>query len=523
MNNSRFYSQMCIGLFGVGASVLMFWITTHGPGVSPDSIVYIRTAKSLLAGNGFYADGKPMIHFPPVYPLLLSLAGFALGDVFQASRFLHTFLFGANVCLVGLAVYILAERSLSAITCAILLFLLSVTTLSVHSMAWSESPFCLFSLAGFLLLTIHISRPALPLLMLACLFVGLALATRYVGVTLLPPLVLGLVLLGNRPLKDRMRDAIIATPLVCAPLAIWLSRNLLTAESMTNRSFSLHPVGLTEVKSLIHAIYDIVLPISVSSWVKALHLLFAAVLLIVGFVILCNHKSQRGATKHAAVIFASLTALFCIIYIIFLLVSVSLFDAATPLDRRTVWPVSIFLIVAGVSLSWSISTILQNPVIWFAFVSFACFSLIVNGDRTLLFAMEMHSNGIGYTSRSWRTSESIAFVRSLDGDARIYSNGSDVIEFLTGRQAIRIPIKVDAITLKQNDRYTEDLQALCRECTENGAIVVYLTAISRRWNLPTEDELKSVCTIQASHRLADGTIYSGQLREGAEQEGGHRR
>jgi hypothetical protein len=54
---------------------------------------------------------------------------------------------------------------------------------------------------------------------------------------------------------------------------------------------------------------------------------------------------------------------------------------------------------------------------------------------------------------------------------------------------------------------------MCREYTENGATVVYLTAISGRWYLPTREELESACPIQASHRLADGTIYIGQWRE----------
>jgi hypothetical protein len=137
--------------------------------------------------------------------------------------------------------------------------------------------------------------------------------------------------------------------------------------------------------------------------------------------------------------------------------------------------------------------------------------------------MKMHSNGTGYTSHGWRNSETIAFVKLLNGRTRIYSNGADAIKFLTGRQAILIPKKVDPNTRKQNDRYPEDLQAMCRECAENGAIVVYLTAISERWYLPTEDELELACTLQASHRLTDGTIYAGQPREGAKQEDGHGR
>jgi hypothetical protein len=307
--------------------------------------------------------------------------------------------------------------------------------------------------------------------MIACVFVGLALATRYVGVTLLPPLVFGLVFLGNQPLKDRMRDVFIAIPLACVPLGIWLSRNFLTAESATNRNFALHPVGLAQVESLIHALYGLVLPISISGRVKALHLLFAITLLIVGLGVLCKKYSKGEVTKYPTIIFTSLSLLFCIVYIIFLLTSVSFFDAQTLLDGRIVSPIFGFLIVAVVSLSWSVSKSLQNPSIWFVFVLFVLFSSIVNGNRAMSFAVEMHSNGNGYMSQHWRNSESIAFVKLLDNRARIYSNGSDVIKFLSGRQAISIPEKVNPILGNR----TIATQRICKLC------VVSIQRMGQQW------------------------------------------
>jgi hypothetical protein len=75
---------MLLVLAGACASLLMLWITTYGLGISPDSMVYMETAKSILAGHGFFTGGldvvntrrgTPMTHFPPAYPLLLAGAG----------------------------------------------------------------------------------------------------------------------------------------------------------------------------------------------------------------------------------------------------------------------------------------------------------------------------------------------------------------------------------------------------------------------------------------------------------------
>ena len=110
--DSRF--PVYIGLVGILASALMFWTTAHGPGVSPDSTVYIATAKSPLAGKGFYSGGRAMTHFAPVYPLLLAAAGAFDNNILHASRLLGAFFFGANTVLIAFAIYMYTERSLTA-------------------------------------------------------------------------------------------------------------------------------------------------------------------------------------------------------------------------------------------------------------------------------------------------------------------------------------------------------------------------------------------------------------------------
>ncbi len=208
MEKRRFGVLALIMLAGVCASLLMWWITDLGPGVSPDSTVYIETAKNVLAGKGFSAGGEPATYggaygdSPPAYPLLLAIVGLSRhGDIIRSGRLLGTLLYGINLVLFVIVVRMCTARSLSATACAVFVFLSSTIVMEVHVMAWSEPLFIVFTLAAFVLLSLHVSRPTTFSLMVTSLMVGFAMVARYAGVALLPTMASALLLLGNRSIR----------------------------------------------------------------------------------------------------------------------------------------------------------------------------------------------------------------------------------------------------------------------------------------------------------------------------------
>ena len=235
-------------------------------------------------------------------------------------------------------------------------------------------------------------------------------------------------------------------------------------------------------------------------------------LLLAAFVILHKKRLWNVHGHGITIVLQMLSLGFCVTYIVFVLASVSFFDAGTPLDSRILSPVFVFLLVAAVSLCWNVAQAINKPLVWRFFVVFLFFSIIINADHARSFAVAMHNNGRGYAVRSWRNSESIAFVRSLSNRIRIYSNGPDVIGFLTEKQAIWIPQEVCPSTLMPNDDFAGEMQAMYNDCTQNGAMLVYFKNIRWRWYLPTQEELQSACKLPVSRRLADGTIYGEGLR-----------
>ena len=502
-----------IWLGGMAASVLVLWTTAQfGVGVSSDSITYIETAESLLAGKGFLPRGEPMTFFPPIYPLALAATGLLAKNLVEAARVLNALLFGINVTLIALAVYLSTARSFLAAVCAAFALGLSASILQIHSWAWSEPLFISFSLAGIIFLSMHAAAPRWHLLAASAISIGLASATRYVGIALLPSAALFLLVFGGRPMRYKVRDALLVLLLACAPLGIWFFHTAQTG-STTGRVFAVHLVSVQHVKNLVVTTSDLILPLPVSNWLKAGLLgLVTALAAATGVFFFDSYKERlRGiVSRHSlAALMPILCVLFSGAYVVFLFLSISFFDAGTPLDYRILSVVLVCLLVLGISLGWTVTRVLKRPGIRSCLLLLLLFSVTSNVFRAASFAMDTRRNGLGYSSRQWRSSECMAFVESLADSVNVYTNDTDAVMFLThSRKVSMVPAKVVWHSRKPNGRFTEDLLAMAKDCRENGAILV-ITSAGMNARLLTPEELESICNLRVLRRLADGTVYGG--------------
>lgn len=516
-NSQGFSGFVLIIISGFCASILMFWITVYGPGVGPDSVEYIETARNLLAGNGIYTGGKPLTQFPPGYPFILAVAGFFYnGDVLYAGRLICSILFGVNVALLGLAVFICTERSFSATVCAIFLFMSSTPIILVHLMAQSEAPFISFTIIALILISLYVIRSRSYLLFAASLCAACAILTRYIGVTLLPPIVCALLFLGNSSMKQKIKDSLIFTVIALLPLVLWLVRNVMIAETTTGRSFAVHSLGFQHVKQLVATMNIFVFPVSTPDWSKVLYLGVAFILFLISLIFLYKKNYIRNNKNTVHVVFPFLCILFFLSYISFLVISISFFDAHTRLNTRILLPAYLAIVMSGVSLAWFFSSVMNSRLVWYGFILFIFLSVAINGPSAVAVALDINRNGHGYTSRQWTNSETVMWVTTVADDVKIYSNGPDVIKLLTGRMVTIIPNVTYAGTLKQNENYEKQMQLICSELKEGKAILVYLNRIDRRWYLPTLQEMNTKCVMPIVVSLSDGIIY-GRLGTQAEQ------
>ena len=317
-NKEVFTPLMFVILSGCFASILMFWVTTCGPGVSPDSVTYIETARSLLAGNGFYAYGQPMTQHPPLYPLLLCLGGFFLhGDVLQAARILCALFYGANVLLLGSAVFACTKRSLPCDGLYRVRFLASAPIMIIHSMAWSEAPFIMFTLASFMLLSFYVVHPSLYLLIAASLSVGLSIVTRYVGITLYPSLAFAVLFFGKRSSKRKIIDILIASIVALLPIILWFYRNIAITGNASNRELSIHVIEFSHIKSFIITMVGFILPDlpPILLFVKIFLLGAVAALSIFIMVTFVNKRNHiKDNSNSVCIFFPSVCIIFAVTY-----------------------------------------------------------------------------------------------------------------------------------------------------------------------------------------------------------------
>jgi hypothetical protein len=123
--------------------------------------------------------------------------------------------------------------------------------------------------------------------------------------------------------------------------------------------------------------------------------------------------------------------------------------------------------------------------------------------------IDVHRNGQGYASPSWRQLEILAQVRALPLPTRIFSNADDAIYLLTGRRAETLPEQISLFTTEKNDDYEAELAYMSRQLRESNGVIVYFS-IGRHPNLVSSAELEARLTLRTLYAAADGTIYAVQ-------------
>jgi len=494
---------------GACAFFAILWITAGGIGVSPDSTIYIDTAQNLLAGNGFVARGAPMTHYPPLYPILLAVSGSFGSDILESARYLNALLFAANVILCSVAVWLATERSLCAAALTGLWVMVSYGIVQPHAMVLSEPPFMVFVLIALVALTVFIGKQRGHWLYLASVAIGLAMLTRYVGAAFVPVLFALPLLQGGERFFAKVRSAAVAGFIACVPLASWLLYNLSRAETATNRVLAFHPPGVPFARTIIANTSYFLLPVwEIPLWFKAF--LFAVALTAAVLAVLRLYKETFLSDEPVGVDTALplVAVLFSAAYFAFLVVSISLFDAGTAREgQRIFFPVFLSMALASISVAWSQSREVGRSVLWWGFIGVVFVSVLANASRSVLFAADARKNGLGYNSVSWRNSSAIAAVKAFPESVDIYTNGHDVIPFLTGRKATMLPATYSGGTAQASREYRERLRAVCEAVADSGAAIVYFDAIDWRDYLPTREDLEVRCPLPVLARFKDGIIY----------------
>ena len=506
-------------LAGTAASTLMFLISGWGPGISPDSVTYIEAARNILAGRGFWANGQPVTHFPPAYPVLLSLTAHVTGgDVLNAARLLCILLFGVNTALLGTAVLRGTGFSLGASGLAMLFFLCSPLILIIHYMAWTESLFMALLLSCIILACSHFNKPNRLILAASALCASLAFGMRYAGASLAPPFIAALFLFRRRPLRQTAVDAAIFTIIAVGPMALWFLRNIYATNSAAGRSLTFHPVNFIHFKAFVATMQEYAINSALPPWSSmCVVFLLALIIFCLSMVVFEKEQIRIGAVLGGAMTpFSGI--IFILGYLLFIAISISFFDAHTPVNPRIMFPAQTVIVMVVFSIAFRAFSAMNNSWLYYICLFGVIALTAFNGFGTLAKARFIRNNGLGYTAVNCRTLQSLAYLKELSDDITIYSNGPDLIKIHTNKQAKMIPCKVFPGTGGVNEVFEEQMDFLARECINGRALVMFFVIRSPRWYLPGIEEFHARTGLPVSAAFPKGVLFGGRPPEKAREQ-----
>jgi hypothetical protein len=488
----------------VGGMAALWRSTPFGLGLVNDSSYYVEGAANLLAGEGFvrFSGGgelKPITHFPPLFSLALAGFGLAGMDLLAGARVLITLLFGIDILLVGMSVYQISRSAPFALFGALLLACSDVF-LGVFSFALSEPLFLTLMLAAFLALAQSFARGGWHWPLLAGFLLSLAYLARYAGVSLFITALLAVIFLQSTApshpagtsffRRFPLREILLLLAGAFLPVLAWNLYNFFTSQAgvLSNRQVAWHPVAF---KALFEALKNLLtwaapdallssLPISGRLLSLFSLLLLPALLAWLGWVI--RRRFKKPGTWQAptgSLGLAFTLALHIPVYLAFLVLSLSFFDASTPLDDRilsVIYLPGIILLASG--LAWIWKALADRPplvrgiplfrlLLGLFCLLFVFFSLL-DGSAAV---GQLSTQGQGFAHQGWRDSQTIRAIQNFPA-IMLYSNKPTAIYLLTKRNAYIIPTPTDSVTGLERSKYAADRDLLQQRVRQGQALLV---------------------------------------------------
>ena len=326
----------------LGTANILVRTATYGAAIGWDSVLYMSTATNFLAGEGWRDFmGRPLVGWPPLFPLLLAAGGWVGIEPFEAGRLLNAAAFGLTILAAG--GYLrsnLRSRGLALVATATIAASLPLSEFASYYL--TDFLFTLLTLLSLILLATFLQRGGQMPLWWAAVFAALAAVTRYPGVVLIGTGVLLLLVRRTPPLAARLKDAIVFGAVSSLPLAGVLTRNWAVSGTLTGRD------GQTQsgqsLSAGLHQIAEVfgewVVPPNAPDGVAYLLWLAVAAVGLAG---------AAAAPAYFRLGPALPFGMFALAYLSFM-VAIVPFTVGQPIDSRYLLPVYVPLLLAAVLL-----------------------------------------------------------------------------------------------------------------------------------------------------------------------------
>ncbi|MEM9255019.1 MAG: hypothetical protein AAGA91_06200 [Pseudomonadota bacterium] len=422
-------------------------------------------------------------------------------DITTAALIGQCVLYALNVVLfIGVVRSLLMDSGRSRHWIALLaglVFALNPALLLLHQYALSEALF-ITSMLTTLLLVLRFAKTASKLcFVFAALAAGCLPIVRYAGLPFLAVSAAFIFALWEprlRVLIGRWVDSLAFLFISILPLLCWLLLNSLVRGESTNRTLIYHPIETTKFIQLGETVLEWFRPQG-PQWLALLLLVCTVLIVVLSFRRLPSWDHRLRAA----------IGLLCsaVAYVAFLLLSLSLLDAYTPLDRRILLPAWILLAIIP-SLSLQVALHYRRLLA----IQAVTLALIFLGYVTTTVDQVAHSRAFGFGYQTPGAAHSVLLKLVRNSDKRVlYTNAADYVFIHTGLELQDLPMIYNPNTREKNQDFVPQMAAILREMDHGEAGIVHFSRLSNRDYFPSGTQLEEGYSLNPTLVTEDGSYY----------------
>lgn len=487
-------------MLALGGIAWMLYITNISPWAYSDSAAYIATARNIAAGRGIVLQDSNNVYtllplHAPLYPLVLSLPVTLGADALQTSRWLNAILFGLTISLAGWATFRFTRSTWLAISVAGFL-LFSYEPLVAFAGAMAEGLFILFGLLSLVLVAtaIHETSRQNRMLVLGGIAAGLAILSRYTGLSILAAGFLAVFLLVQGNFGQKLKKAFLYAVPGGVLASLWLLPVYLSTRTFGSRQIGEITGAVEKICIYFNGFLDVI-----GSWLPFYYrgnhiitptqkLFFAVISIIVLIVIAARkiHKTDQSYNENGLFTWGVVLASFSIAYVGLHLTTFVTAAAQPDINGRLLLPI----FIAGVLLAAATASFISRglPKAWLGGATFFVLTLITLWyfhGKVETFVFEMHNFGQGYSTKRWIDNPIFENIPSLEDSYPLYSNNPALVLLYTERfpkgltldvskTVYNLEISEDAALILFNDIAVQDL---------GEAYDSFLTSVTSRYRI----------------------------------------
>jgi hypothetical protein len=475
----------------------------------------------------YYPSGRfyVLTQYPPFYPLVLAGIGLFRVDLVAATRWLSIILFAATLLGAGWVFIRYSSSPSSAILASIVIGVFP-TTLTIFSSSMSEPLFVfLFLLCGFSLVG-YLRSDTYRWLFFSAVVTGLLPLTRYIGVANAFAAVVSILLFASGAWKARFKKVALFGVVASLPIILWMVWVYFGVDrSLAGRGFQTDWDSLsTRFMELRAAFLNTVwvwMPygnylISLRSRLRTM-LLMLAVVGVAVVTLLAEHRLRkrdlRAGISGDLQIFG-VFGLSSLAYVAALALTYLFTRPAPDIDDRMLLPLyaGVVMSMLGAFSSWR-NAWFRNRKRWLTIIPWLAAAVFVYWYYPdSLWVVKSYHHGRGFTTYSWRNSETIQAVRDLPAGVPVVSNNAVLLLLWADHPAYEMMAKLPLDFIDQSSPYGSDgTNEAVVAFRERGAALIIFDSQLREQLVQAFGE-KGLARLDS---LFNGLVLGGQYADGA--------